>query len=628
MDLDPDFIEPLKKHVEIAFEKEAPSYQVPFKQTKIYVASRTQKQIDQMVKELREKSPYRPKMSIMGSRDHYCINSKVSKADDKNDACDDAVSNGSCFYHKGFQKIVDAEEFKAQGSSCVWDIEDLKAAGKKKRGCPYFASRDMAARADIVFLPYNYLIDPFIREACDIVLDDAIVIIDEAHNIESVATDAASVQIDERILDESLRRLKAEVNEITFEHYQKLAVPVAGIKRWLDNTCAGEEGFVDQGTISRSKILTGMDAISAFKEFGLTMDVHSTLLNSLKQVTPKGGDQEKTEIEFLPKRVCNFLNSILYILKTFSSGHWKEYRVIMTQYTADEDNGRNGYNAGEKLIHFHCMNPAVAFEDLTQKTKSIILTSGTLSPLASFSSELGVDFAYTVEAPHAVERDQIWIGAVPKSPSGRVMKGIYTEFNRFEYQDELGESILRICSVIPDGILVFLPSYSLLSNLERRWTQTKLIRKMGVMKDIYIEPRTNAKGAFDNLLVDFGESISSGKGGIIFCIYRGKMSEGIDFKDERARAVVCVGIPYPNIKDIRVQQKKEYNNMFSKSKGLVNGNAWVEIQAFRALNQALGRCIRHKSDWGAMIFLESRFCDSNHTISNLPKWTRASTKQY
>ena len=52
------------------------------------------------------------------------------------------------------------------------------------------------------------------------------------------------------------------------------------------------------------------------------------------------------------------------------------------------------------------------------------------------------------------------------------------------------------------------------------------------------------------------------------------MSEGIDFSDDRARAVICIGIPYPNYKDIRVNLKKEYNNAYAYSKSLLTGNDW------------------------------------------------------
>ena len=58
-------------------------------------------------------------------------------------------------------------------------------------------------------------------------------------------------------------------------------------------------------------------------------------------------------------------------------------------------------------------------------------------------------------------------------------------------------------------------------------------------KDVYAEPKRNTK-ELSKLMEDYGNSVKA-KGGLIFCIYRGKMSEGIDFADEKARAVICVG---------------------------------------------------------------------------------------
>ena len=44
----------------------------------------------------------------------------------------------------------------------------------------------------------------------------------------------------------------------------------------------------------------------------------------------------------------------------------------------------------------------------------------------------------------------------------------------------------------------------------------------------------------------------------------------------------------------QVLLKREYNNEHCKTRGLLKGSDWYEIQGYRALNQALGRCIRHK----------------------------------
>ena len=34
------------------------------------------------------------------------------------------------------------------------------------------------------------------------------------------------------------------------------------------------------------------------------------------------------------------------------------------------------------------------------------------------------------------------------------------------------------------------------------------------------------------------------------------------------------------------------------------GDMWYRLEAFRAINQAVGRVIRHKDDFGAIIFLD------------------------
>lgn len=44
---------------------------------------------------------------------------------------------------------------------------------------------------------------------------------------------------------------------------------------------------------------------------------------------------------------------------------------------------------------------------------------------------------------------------------------------------------------------------------------------------------------------------------MLIAVCRGKVSEGLDFTDDNARAVVTIGIPFPNIKDLQVKKKKK-----------------------------------------------------------------------
>jgi len=80
--------------------------------------------------------------------------------------------------------------------------------GKKVRGCPYYAARKLYEGAEVIFCPYNYIIDPVIRKILDINLKNSIVILDEAHNIEDASRGAGSLNIDKNMLEVLLKELK------------------------------------------------------------------------------------------------------------------------------------------------------------------------------------------------------------------------------------------------------------------------------------------------------------------------------------------------------------------------------------------------------------------------------------
>lgn len=113
---------------------------------------------------------------------------------------------------------------------------------------------------------------------------------------------------------------------------------------------------------------------------------------------------------------------------------------------------------------------------------------------------------------------------------------------------------------------------------------------MQVLLDEYEDVIRNPKLYGDNctgalmLAVFRGKVYKINKKKIFF-----KISEGIDFADDKARCVICVGIPYPNFYDETVIQKKNFNDQLCKSKKLLSGDEWYTTQAYRALNQALGR---------------------------------------
>jgi len=207
------------------------------------------------------------------------------------------------------------------------------------------------------------------------------------------------------------------------------------------------------------------------------------------------------------------------------------------------------------------------------------------------------------------------------------LRANYHSSETFLFQDEVGKVVLHICQTIPRGVLCFFPSYSMLEKLKKRWQNTDIWEKISSVKTIFSEPRGSDRMEFDSILEGFYglAKDESETGALLLAVCRGKISEGLDFSDNNARAVITIGIPFPDFKDKQVELKREYNNKYSNSRGLLTGSQWYEIQAYRALNQALGRCIRHRRDWGAIILLDERFGQGKYR-EGLSRWVRSRCK--
>jgi len=136
---------------------------------------------------------YKPRTALIASRDHLCINSAVNmnKGFILNAACRQAQKAiNPCLYFKNrdiAQKKIDWEPR---------DIEDLHELSKKNSVCPYYTMKDRVKAADVVFMPYNYLIDEKIRENFEVAFQNSIIIFDEAHNICQCCEESSSFSID------------------------------------------------------------------------------------------------------------------------------------------------------------------------------------------------------------------------------------------------------------------------------------------------------------------------------------------------------------------------------------------------------------------------------------------------
>lgn len=336
----------------------------------------------------------------------------------------------------------------------------------------------------------------------------------------------------------------------------------------------------------------------------------------------------------------------------------------------------------EAVLSISLLSPHLLLDPISNECRSIVFASGSLAPLGSLCAELGLlaapDEAYKLnfvpdladqimtadpnkeccklqvkppplEANHVVNIEKqfraVSIGAFP---DGLPMTITYQNYKKEGFYAKLGDALAKVVEAVPSGgVLVFLPSYSFLRNCIKSWKPQKRYKAFGVegsdvwdrfetsKRTIVVEP-TGSQADFEAAKEVFTQAIHRDGKALLLAVFRGKMSEGISFNDDFARAVICVGIPFPNAHDRSIKAKKAYNDEMRNLCGKTNllpGMEWYSQQAFRAIAQALGRCIRHAGDYGAVILMDSRHCDDGAPVEgvcrahrSLPKWMRSSVR--
>lgn len=79
-------------------------------------------------------------------------------------------------------------------------------------------------------------------------------------------------------------------------------------------------------------------------------------------------------------------------------------------------------------------------------------------------------------------------------------------------------------------------------------------------------------------------------GALLLAVVGAKLSEGLNFTDDLARAVIMVGLPYPNASSPELKERLKYVSNLSKQKGEKEdaGRELYENLCMNAVNQSIG----------------------------------------
>mgnify|MGYP006099291415 FL=1 len=155
-----------------------------------------------------------------------------------------------------------------------------------------------------------------------------------------------------------------------------------------------------------------------------------------------------------------------------------------------------------------------------------------------------------LQADHVIKMEkQLLAVSIGHFDNGEECKFVMNNVKKEGYMTKLGESVAAICSSIPrGGVLVFFPSKAMIAKCvygwkrDGVWDSLKKTRS-GISREVIVEP-TGGNKEFEECKQQYVEAVDSG-GAVLLAVFRGKMSEGVSFNDDYARAVICIGFPLP-----------------------------------------------------------------------------------
>lgn len=324
-------------------------------------------------------------------------------------------------------------------------------------------------------------------------------------------------------------------------------------------------------------------------------------------------------------------------------GRAKRFLVSLTN---DDSDGRIFSERGIRedgqcacLLKFVMLNPAANFHPLVEGARCVILLGGTMQPFEHFTRQLFPKLESSkvrfFECDHVVPPQNVRTLSLSKGPAGQ---SLYLNFkSRVDpiKIDELARVLLNFAKIVPEGFVVFLPSFGYKKTVQKRWSEQGFAAKICKHKLLLWESKNLAPS---ETLKKYSDILQEKKGGaILMCVVGGKLSEGINFSDGLARCVAVIGMPYPNSEDAYIKEKiKWINKTFEKqseekaaetycrkSTGRSPGMQYYENLCMRMVNQSIGRSIRHKRDFSCILLIDQRYSTSR--ISNqLPGWIQRS----
>ena len=547
------------------------------------------------------------------------------------------------------------------------DIETLSELSQTTQTCAYYASRQALPAAQLVVVPYSMLVSPKTRASVGLKLSSkTLVLIDEAHNLPQAIANLQSCRVS--LLEAQGAQFQVHqyvakyIDQLSPKHLQFLAKLKLFIGKGLipsilgSSASSASDTTTTTDTTKRRRLLLSpceylcqwkLDGINLFSLLGYLKE--SKLSQKLLGFLPPDNNS--------PNNQKHYYLSPMAAVETFlhKLNYANQDGKIVIYYGHPGQEGQSNESNNHPRIEFVVLNPAVhAQDDLWHKPHAVCLVGGTLQPLDTMMQELTTCPALTQAAAqaqqslattssshhqvykhnqfwafscdHVVSPDNVLLQAITQVGDTKVDVRHKTRSTPAVCQ-AIGTAILKLCQIVPHGVVVFVPSYKYEQILVDAWKQSSLWERLSNVKPLFREPKQSYQ--IEKTLEQYSDAIAaqtnnnnnsrSRSGALLLSVVGGKLSEGINFANDKCRCVVVVGLPYADKSDPLLQEKLKL---------VANPNRYYQSLCLRAVNQSVGRAIRHANDYASIVLMDVRYPVAESLAKGLPTWLTNSTPEW
>ena len=439
--------------------------------------------------------------------------------------------------------------------------------------CPYELNKIMVGDANLVVAPYIYVFDDRLR---NLLLDlmgisegDAVLIIDEAHNLPEYLRDLLSSYLSVYAVNQCITESERFGDPFIFKSI-KLSNFLLVVRDAIDQI---RSDFLREN--ENDALLSEDTFLSIISD---SLDITRKDMRSIAEQLVLIGE----EIKEIKQREKKLPRSYIYRLGVFLLSWIDMDDERFVRLVVDETEGKN------PRIEIYCLDPSLGAEPIERFHTSIHM-SGTLSPLEEYKDSLSLpEDTRLLSFPSPFPKENRKIIYSP---------AVSTKYEEIKFSDDMVDKIksmiVEICNNFNRNTIVFFPSFDLMNDFINRG----LVKE--IKRTIYLERREMRQDELMDIVLKFKKG--RGKGNVMLSVVGGRISEGMDFPAEELEIAIIVGIPYPR----PTARQKALQNYYDKK----FGKGWeyaVNAPTARKLLQSIGRLIRDEKDRGIAVILDRR----------------------